>query len=327
MKKPRDYLNVVNIPEQKVGEWEIKHSFAKAREPLALVNGRTAIMGGHRGEALRFDHPTRWHELKQGSGPGRWMSDLPIEQAQIDREVKPIRSGSVLVGGLGIGYVASILARRPGIKLVTVVERSPEVVQLVSEHVCKGEAVRSKLHFVEADLFPYLASLSAGSFDHAYYDIWTNDGEATFFSTVMPLLRLSAARIRKEPINWNESVMRGQLHMSLDTRARVARMLAAPPTTGLTPEKQNEIDTFRAGMAKTWGSFEELCTASDNTWKDWSLGFFRWVRNAKPNDSVFEMYAAIYAGQYGRRGFEARWKALTGQEVLRCEITRRADEE
>lgn len=313
MKQPHEFLNVVNIPEAHVGEWRIKRTLIKAEHPFELANSRTAIIGGHRGKTLKFGHETTWHELKQGDGPGRWMSDLPIEQAQIDREVGPIKRGTVLVGGLGIGYVASILARRPGIKRVVVVELAPEVIQLVSEHVCKGETARAKLEFVQADLLTYLKGLPPQSFDHAYYDIWTTDGESTFFATVMPLLRLSATRVRQEPINWNESVMRGQLRMSLDSRGLMFRRLATRPPG---------YDPFREQMIEAWGSLEKFCEPAGNTWRDWSIGFFRWMRKHEPDDMTFNLYSMIYAEGYGRRGFEMRWRALAGEDVLRCELTR-----
>lgn len=284
IKGKQHFYPALSIPEGQRGEYAIKHLDYPAGHTFSLANGRTAIMGGHRGAPVSFNYSTRWHQL---SGPtGVWMTDLPIEQVQHDRELAPIRGGRVLVGGLGLGYAATILAQRLRVKEVVVVEISQEVIDLVADHM------PPKIKIVQADLFEYLKTPTAGTFDWAFYDIWQSDGESTFFQTVLPLCRLSHERVRHEPICWNESVMRGQLYFSI--QGRLLQVREAIPSNL---------------------SLDALCEPRENIWWDWTVPFFQWFRGARPSDIELEERMAFYARCYGRRMFPHLWRIFTGVTV------------
>jgi hypothetical protein len=293
------YPDVLTIPEGTCGAYRIVHRTYPPNHQFNLVTARTAIIGGHRGAPVSYDRPTTWHELHEDGS--KWMTDYPIEQAQIDVEIAQLRRGSVLVGGLGLGYVATVLAHRPHITAVEVVEVSSEVLDLVAPHLCSTDPVaKAKLSFVHADLFDHLARLDGrATYDHAYYDTWASDGETTFFSTVLPLLQLSATTVRHTPLCWNESVMRGQLVHSLDSRWRF-------------------VQGIRSGVfsaAPGLPDLDALSTSGKSLWTDWSVPFFRWVRRVEPNDRLFCARRDSYAGLYGRPEFRAFWHQLTGEPV------------
>ena len=223
------------------------------------------------------------------------MTDYPIEQAQCDRALAPFRRGLVLVGGLGLGYAATALALRPAVRIVAV-EKSQDVVYLVAPHLLAGDpAARARLTVIRVDLFAYLRSLPARrrpTFDRAFYDVWASDGERTFFGAVVPLLRLSAGRVRARPVCWNEDVMRGQLYFSLVGRWGA---LSSPHRGALT--------------------VDELCEPRGTVWVDWSVPFFRWARRAAPDASRLQEMAALYAGWYGLGSFPDTWEAVAGERV------------
>lgn len=298
------YAGVLDIPAQHVdsdsGNWDIVHVKHDAGYCLPLANTRTMLLGNPERGSVEFKEPTRWHELHQNGY--RWMSDYPIEQVQHDRELKGMR-GSVLVGGLGLGYAATVLALRKSVELVTVVELESAVIHMVAEATRKNIARLggdpSKLVIVQGDLFEYLKdpALKQGrypmrttKFDHAFYDIWASDSEGTFFDVVQPLRSMSLGIVKHEPVNWNETIMRGQLCMSLHSR-RMMLMLG----------EEEAASWFLKGVPDDRPGARFV---------NWSLDFFRWVEQRKPDDEQFGLAAKFYAEAYGRWAYPASWQSF-----------------
>lgn len=298
IKRKAVYDNILSIPAGTRGAFTVEHVAHPAGHVFSLATARTRIMGGHAGGRVSYDHPTTWHRLTEENRV--WMSDYPIEQAQHDRELAGVRHGRVLIGGLGLGYAATILSRRGGVREVVIVEKARDVVDLVAPHlVADDAAARAKLTIVCADLFDYLRELPAcHRFEHAFYDIWASDGEGTFFQTVVPLLRLSQGRVHAAPICWNESVMRGQLFHSLQGRWL---SLSMP----------------HAGAA----TLDKLCELTGSFWLTWSAPFFRWARAARPDVARFDEMAGLYAGAYGRPSFLDTWQLVAGETVPELEVS------
>lgn len=299
------YAGVLDIPEQRVctedgRSWEIRHHTTKAGESLPLATARTLIFGNPEQGSVTFERPVRWHHLLEDGN--KWMTDYPIEQAQHDRELMPMRTGRVLVGGLGLGYAAFLLARRPGIREVVVVEKEAAVIHLVEDALRRRlGAARAKLTIIHDDLFQFLKDLRRGGarcpFGWAFYDIWTSDGEGTFFDTVLPLLDLSRGLVRRRPVNWNETVMRGQLGMALSTRLLML---------------DNKQSWLPGGATIT---INDLCefvpdTQPGHEFVNWRVPFFRWARR-NPRRSHEARYFQAYAGLYGDWDWEAKWRAFS----------------
>ena len=272
----RKRWDLLDIPEGTRGKFAIQHTIQPAGHVESLANGRTAILGGDQLGTVTFANPTRWHALVEDVGI--WMTDRPIEQVQCDRALRGVR-GMVLVGGLGLGYAATVLALRRSVTRVVVVEKAPQVVVLVSPHLARREkAARAKLEFVTADLFKYLLKTPMGQFDYGFYDIWASDGEGTFHETVVPLRRLSAGKVGRV-VCWNEHIMRGQLRGAL----------------------QGRMMSIKLGLERVKGkpcTVDDFCERTGSVWIDWSVPFFRWVRDAKPAPNVAEAGVAAYAKMY-----------------------------
>lgn len=284
----RRWLSPLNIPSGKSGNAEVRQTVKPPGEKVMLGNLRTAMFGQGVYEDPSWPFPTTWHELLIDGG--RMMSDWPIEQRQHDRELKGFR-GRVLVGGLGLGYAATRLLARRSVTSVTVIEINPGVVELVRPHLTDPDG---KLTVIEADLFEWLKWHDGELFDRAFYDVWSSDGEGTFFMEVMPLYELSRGKVRRPPVNWNEGVMRGQLFSSLRNR-----LLFLQP--GAMEHLGRPI-----GWRDPWEP-----DGTDRPWHNWSVPFFRWWKEAEPSDDAAEHAARIYAGCYGAWSWEEQWRCVT----------------
>jgi hypothetical protein len=183
---------------------------------LPVVSLRRAIMTGLQPIDIRTTEPLSITRLRS-EDDGVWMTDSPEELLQMS-EFATGAEGTVLVGGLGLGVVARMLARKRNVKRVVVVERSADVIKLC------GSGLGTKVEVIEADLFQYLRRLKAWSFDCAFYDIWQATGESEWLRTVAPLRRLTVGRFGVQPgvvRCWVEDVMLGQIGRAL---LRVAAM-------------------------------------------------------------------------------------------------------
>ncbi len=273
--KPHElYRPILKIPEGSCGAFRVRHLHVASGARLNTANLRCMALGGQPSEPVRFRKPVHFHELSEHGGV--WMTDKPDEQAQANRLVSGLR-GTVLVGGLGLGYGATRLAQQPQVDNVVIVERSEEVIRLVWRHLPRRE--RLKMDLVHDDLFAFLRRgplehECPRTYDHAYYDIWGGDGEDTFFHYVVPLLQLSIGRVGFRPRCWNEDVMRGQLRYSL------LGLLGVPLTHLAT-----------AGHTEYTG----------NIFHDWKVPFVRWLL-AKPRTAPARMREANrYVRTFGER--------------------------
>lgn len=298
--------HVVEIPEGKVGDYEIKHIY---RDPgkVERSNARTALMGGQSEKPLEFDRRTQWHQLSYDGGV--WMTDLPIEQQQHDNELKVMTYGDVLIGGLGVGYAANVLAARDEVDRIVVVEISPEVCKLVEPHL---KDPWGKIEVVNMDLFKFLKQ-NEEPFDWAFYDIWQSDGEGTFHTKVIPLRELSWGCIDDENIVcWNENVMRGQLVTGLHTRFSTASAKNAPIA-----REDEALKKFLEG----YPTFEQLAEprpkdADGAHYWNWSCPFWKAVlEGVVDGDNFYEM-AGAYAGTYGRYAWRFWWDRVVRTGAL-----------
>jgi len=283
------YNSILDIPENKIGAWEIKHDNRGIGAEFSLSTTRTQIFQGDRGGKVRFEMPTRWHKLLEKNGI--WMSDYPIEQYQHDELLKDMK-GNVLVGGLGLGYAATFLCLRKHVTSVTVIEKSSEVIKLVGKHLLKDQAERKKLTIICEDLFAYLQKIKDIHFtyDYGFYDIWAGDGENTFFQTVCPLYALSWKKVRHLR-NWNEGCMRGQLYHSLQGRLWTV---------------QGKFGQDHKTTA------EELSISTGDIWHDWTATFFRWyLRHLTDGEDYINYAIQSYVGLYGTKPtWEKHWETI-----------------
>lgn len=293
MSTRRRWPGYLDIPEGQSGDWSILHKTYEANRDFTTATFRTAFIGGQANRTVRWDYPTRFHQLCEGEGV--WMSDWPVEQAQCDVNLKRIKRGKVLVGGLGLGLCATILARRKAISHVTVVEKSPEVVKLVAEHL---RVPRGKLRIVVADLNEWLQSRPSDEvYDWAFHDIWQADSLGCLLDTVLPLRQATVANgwvsSDVRVVCWNEDVMRGQILMGLQTRIHFSA----------TPSDATKV--VKLGLYEP--PVEEMAEFRDNKWWDMYVPFWQWYLAAAPSINLALQGASVYSVVFGQQGWEEQW--------------------
>ena len=147
-----------------------------------------------------FDHYFEYPLIRENGDV--WMTITPNEmetmQVDIDRS-----HGKVLTLGCGMGYFAFMSALKDDVDSVTIIEKSPDVIELFSEHILPQfePKVRDKIKVVEADAFEYLKNLEDGVYDYCFVDIWKNNMDVDSY---LKAKRLGNKFSRMEMAYWIE---------------------------------------------------------------------------------------------------------------------------
>lgn len=200
----------LSLKRRTVGEYSILTEKIKAGDKVEVITARNAIIGGlgPRPLSVRFDGDIIVHKLAHKKGI--WTSDHPVELYTQQMAFKNVH-GHVLVGGLGIGMAALLIARMPRVTKVTVVEIAKDVISLVKPQL----PFDPKIEIVCADLYEYITRVGL-EFDSAYFDTWAPTGERVWDEEVVPLRRLVLKHHGEKLVTcWLESEMHGQVNMAL----------------------------------------------------------------------------------------------------------------
>lgn len=124
-------------------------------------------------------HPEEW------IAPGKYarllinggtvMSDTQMEQRS-NYEAVSKATGHVLIAGLGLGMVLLPILKKKDVKSVTVIEKNPDVIAMITSAICKavGKVAAKKLNVIQADIREWRPALSVRQFDTIYFDIWSD---------------------------------------------------------------------------------------------------------------------------------------------------------
>jgi len=206
----------MSFPRQKSGRFEI---MTQTEEVFEITDVSNAVLLGVDPVTLSYGQPIDFHILTGDSG-GVMTSDKP-DEIYIQYIAFHNMHGRVVVGGLGLGMAANMLAAMPDISSVAVIEKEPDIIQLV------GDNLDPKVNVIQADLFEYVKQLTAGNFDSAYYDVWYSTSRREWAASVVPLYRMSR-RLGIETLGaWGEHEMIAQLAPALYLQAMQHE---SPPT-------------------------------------------------------------------------------------------------
>jgi hypothetical protein len=152
---------MLEIPEGTCGDWRVVHQAISEVEAdrINWHNYQKNLQDGDVG-LMRFVQGGVYTSLCCGDVP--FMSDHHFEVRESARFAH-IATGDVLVSGLGLGVVIGQLGRNSQVRSVTVLENSPEVIELVGPHVGG--------HVIKADAFTWEPPEGV-RFDWAWHDIW-----------------------------------------------------------------------------------------------------------------------------------------------------------
>ena len=109
-------------------------------------------------------------------GGREWMTLLPNEMVTTYPAIKKAH-GRVLTFGLGLGYFAFHAAEKQSVESVTVVDISPDVIDLFRTHILPQFPHREKIKLVCTDAFAFANEDMAGNFDFVFADIWHDAGD------------------------------------------------------------------------------------------------------------------------------------------------------
>lgn len=127
------------------------------------------------------------------------MSDLGYERATCLEVVKRAH-GEVLIAGLGLGMILHPILADPGVSRVTVVEKYPDVIDLVGPTLPATE----RLTIVTADIFAWRPPRGS-RYDVIWFDIWP-DMAPTRLPEMARLHRRFAPYLnRANPRRWMDS--------------------------------------------------------------------------------------------------------------------------
>lgn len=175
--------------EGELGEWR-------------LLVGRAGLDHGYHSD-LWFVQ--RMPILLRRNGQGGWDTWMSLSVHEIESQELGCRyaKGSVVVMGLGMGWIALNAAMRPEVTRVTVIERDPAVIELFRK-TCPTDAlpeeVRRKLEIVEADALLWKPREPV---DFLYADIWLTLAEPQ----TLEQTRLMQANIKARSVYfWGQEI-------------------------------------------------------------------------------------------------------------------------
>ena len=100
------------------------------------------------------------------NGFGCVMSNTPMEQ-RTNADFVRRAHGDILIGGLGLGMILLAIQDKPEVKSITVVEYSPEIMQMVLPQL----PLNSKVKVIQGNIFEWVPSRGT-KYDVIYFDIW-----------------------------------------------------------------------------------------------------------------------------------------------------------
>ena len=164
------YYRSIRFPEGKCGKWTFENMRCKAYQafvyddPKCLTDGRIIPQIGF------FDTDYLYPAVLEN---GReWMTLLPNE-TNTTKPALEASCGKVLTFGLGLGYFAYMASLKDTVSSVTVVERSPEVIELFKEFILPQFPDPGKIKIIESDAFDYARDhMAEGRFDTVFTDLW-----------------------------------------------------------------------------------------------------------------------------------------------------------
>lgn len=151
----------INVPDGKSGDWEVS-TFTVTEEEIKIFNIRAMFQPGCRTMSAGI--------YKKLTRNGQTiMSNTPAEiQDHRYFIYKAIKSESVLINGLGLGVALTKILNND-IGLVTVIEKSKDVISLVSPTFSSDHRVE----IIHADAFDYKPP-KGKKYDVVWHDIWDN---------------------------------------------------------------------------------------------------------------------------------------------------------
>ncbi len=184
------YYKNVPLCDTKMGEWEIRRESYPAYR--GVIAGDIDIKDDFTEIPPLGFFPMEFKFPAVLEGGNEWMTLTPVDLDTSDEAIEAAH-GDVITFGLGLGYYAYMVARKPRVRSITVVEKSAEVIELFKKCVLPYFENPDKLTIINADAFEYAEHIMPTKhYDVAFVDTWrdASDG-APMYRRMKPLERLS----------------------------------------------------------------------------------------------------------------------------------------
>ena len=168
------YFAVVGAAAGTHGKWQLKQEKLAPFE--AFVCGDPVVTQDRRmiPQIGFFKEPYAYPAMLEN---GReWMTLLPNETVTTAPAIGAA-TGRVLTYGLGLGYFAYHASEKSDVASVTVVDISPDVIELFRTHLLPRFPHGEKITLVCEDAFKFAETRMAGNFDFVFADIWHDAGD------------------------------------------------------------------------------------------------------------------------------------------------------
>lgn len=124
------------------------------------------------------------------------MSNTPMEMRTNAAFVRNAH-GDVLVAGLGLGMILLAIQDKPEVRGITVIEYSPEIMQMVLPQL----PLNNKVRVIQGNIFEWVPPRST-KYDVIYFDIW-NYINSDVYEEMKALKQKFKSRLRSKEENPN----------------------------------------------------------------------------------------------------------------------------
>lgn len=174
------YYKNIKIDNVKDGTWELR------RENYPAYRGVIAgdiVFGNGYLEYAPLGFFTEDFEFPAVlENDNEWMTLTPVDLDTCDAAIAEAH-GKVVTFGLGLGYYAYMVSEKPDVDSITVIEKSPKVIELFKKHILPQFPNNQKVRIIEADAFEYAEKIMPSEqYDYAFVDTWrdASDGEPMY---------------------------------------------------------------------------------------------------------------------------------------------------
>jgi hypothetical protein len=169
------YYQTVRIAEGKAGKWELKTMELAPCQAFVCNDFRVFPDGRMLPQIGFFPRAYRYPAVLEN---GReWMTLMPNETVTTLPAVEKAH-GKVLTYGLGLGYFPFMASSKDNVDSVTIVERSPEVIELFKTLLLPQFPHKDKIRVICSDAFAYWEQeMPQEGYDFVFADIWHDVGD------------------------------------------------------------------------------------------------------------------------------------------------------
>jgi hypothetical protein len=164
------YVKCVAGSEISLGRWEYKMKEYPPYRVAVAADVETEADGLERMPLCFFDGPFSFFAVTEEGN--EWMTLTPVDLDTSDYAIERAH-GRVATFGLGLGYYAYMVSRKPEVESITVIEKSEKVIALFKKYILPQFEHPEKVRIIHADAFEYAEKeCPRECYDVIFLDTW-----------------------------------------------------------------------------------------------------------------------------------------------------------